>query len=78
VFDEAVCGEPADVAKESELGSVDGVVLRVMEDGNDCALVPMLRMICADLVGSSSISSRVMDGNSALSTAWKGMYIRSR
>jgi len=73
VLEEAVSGEPADVAKELELGNVDGEVPRVVEDGNGCARVPMVRMMCADFVGSSSMSSRVMGGNSALSTAWKGM-----
>ena len=34
VLEEAVSGEPADVAKEFELGNVDGEVPRVVEDGN--------------------------------------------
>ena len=69
VLDEAVYGEFVDVAKESRVGSVDGAVFRVMEEGNGCALVPMVRMISADLTGSSLMSSRVIGGNSALSTA---------
>jgi hypothetical protein len=32
VLDDAVCGMPVDVAKESEVGSVEGVVFRVIED----------------------------------------------
>jgi hypothetical protein len=32
VLDEAVCGTPVDVAKEPKVGSVDGLVFRVMED----------------------------------------------
>ena len=32
VLDDAVCGMPVDVAKESEVDSVEGVVFRVMED----------------------------------------------
>jgi hypothetical protein len=75
---EVVSGASVDTPSEVEVGKLAGVVLEVENEWELRRLFPMFAMIFADLVGRQSASSRVMNGKSALSTAWKEMCTRSR
>lgn len=68
---DAVGGASVDVASEVNVGKLRGVGLAFHE-------APMVFMVRADLVGSTSISSRVIGEKSASRTAWKEIHIRSR
>jgi hypothetical protein len=61
---EAVGGASVDVTKDVDVGKLVGAVSMVENEGNWRWVSPMVFMICADLVGRQSISSRVMGGKS--------------
>jgi hypothetical protein len=75
---EAVSGASVEAAHEVEIGRLSGLVSDVDNEWTECAVDPMVFMICADLVGKTSTSLRVTGGKSALKTEWKEMYTRSR
>jgi hypothetical protein len=75
---EAVGGASEDVPNDVDVGKVFGVVLIVENERRGRWVSPMVLIICTDLVGRQSISSRVMGGKSRSRTESKEMYTRSR
>jgi hypothetical protein len=70
---EAVGGASVDVPKDVEVGRLVGAVSTVENDGYVRWTSPMVLMICADLVGRQSASSRVMGGKPRSRTESKEM-----
>jgi hypothetical protein len=71
-------GGTSEVASEFKVGRLCGVVSVLAIEDNELVVVPIVCMICTDLVGRFSISSLTIGGKSPSRTDWKDMYTRSR
>jgi energy-converting hydrogenase Eha subunit G len=70
---EAVAGASVDAASDMEVGMLSMVEPSVGNERAEWLTLPTVLMIFADLMGRSSMSSRVIGGKSRDRTDWKAI-----